>query len=54
MGKNEKGQLQSWNILTYNPKTTDVDEHIDLINTLVKIPLLLHSIANPGPHTTHS
>ena len=27
-------QLQSWNILSFNPKTTDVDEHIDLINTL--------------------
>ena len=23
-----------WNILPFNPKTTDVDEHIDLINTL--------------------
>ena len=23
-----------WNILSFNPKTTDVDEHIDLINTL--------------------
>ena len=26
--------MQSWNILSFNPKTTDVDEHIDLINTL--------------------
>ena len=26
--------LQSWNILSFNPKTMDVDEHIDLINTL--------------------
>ena len=34
MGKNEKRQLQSWNILSFNPKTMDVDEHIDLINTL--------------------
>ena len=25
---------RSWNILSFNPKTTDVDEHIDLINTL--------------------
>ena len=31
----EKGdQLQSWNILTFDPQKTDVDEHIDLINTL--------------------
>ena len=27
-------QLQSWNILLFDPKNTDVDEHIDLINTL--------------------
>ena len=33
-GKMKKEQLQSWNILSFNPKTTDVDEHIDLINTL--------------------
>ena len=33
-GKTKREQLQSWNILTFNPKTTDVDEHIDLINTL--------------------
>ena len=33
-GKMEREQLQSWNILSFNPKTTDVDEHIDLINTL--------------------
>ena len=26
--------MQSWNILSFNPKTTDVDEDIDLINTL--------------------
>ena len=26
--------MQSWNILSFNPKTTDVDEQIDLINTL--------------------
>ena len=31
MGKNEK---RTWNILSFNPKTTDVDEHIDLLNTL--------------------
>ena len=30
----KREQLQSWNILLFNPKTTDVDEHIDLINTL--------------------
>ena len=26
--------MQSWNILTFDPQKTDVDEHIDLINTL--------------------
>ena len=33
-GKTKKEQLQSWNILSFDPKKTDVDEHIDLINTL--------------------
>ena len=33
-GKTKREQLQSWNILSFNPKATDVDEHIDLINTL--------------------
>ena len=33
-GKMKREQLQSWNILSFNPKTTIVDEHIDLINTL--------------------
>ena len=33
-GKTKREQLQSWNILSFSPKTTDVDEHIDLINTL--------------------
>ena len=33
-GKMKREQLQSWNILSFNPKTTDVDEHVDLINTL--------------------
>ena len=33
-GKTKREQLQSWNILSFNPKTTDVDEYIDLINTL--------------------
>ena len=32
--KTKREQLQSWNILSFYPKTTDVDEHIDLINTL--------------------
>ena len=32
--KTKREQLQSWNILSFNPKTTDVEEHIDLINTL--------------------
>ena len=30
----KREQLQLWNILPFNPKTTDVDEYIDLINTL--------------------
>ena len=30
----KREQLQSWNILSFDPKNTDVDEHIDLINTL--------------------
>ena len=29
----KREQLQSWNILSFNPKNTDVDEHINLINT---------------------
>ena len=33
-GKTKREQLQSWNILSLDPKKTDVDEHIDLINTL--------------------
>ena len=33
-GKTKKEQLQSWNILSFDPKNTDVDEHIDLIITL--------------------
>ena len=33
-GKTKREQLQLWNILSFNPKTTDVVEHIDLINTL--------------------
>ena len=33
-GKTKREQLQSWNILSFNPKTTDVDKHINLINTL--------------------
>ena len=33
-GKTKREQLQSWNIPSFNPKTTDVDKHIDLINSL--------------------
>ena len=33
-GKTKREHLQSWNILSFNPKTMNVDEHIDLINTL--------------------
>ena len=32
--KTKRDQLQLWNILTFDPQKTDVDEHIDLINTL--------------------
>ena len=32
--KPKREQLQSWNNLSFNPKTMDVDEHIDLINYL--------------------
>ena len=34
MGKNEKRTVTIMEYLSFNPKTTDVDEHIDLINTL--------------------
>ena len=34
MEKTKREQLQSWNILLFDPKKKDVDEHIDLINTL--------------------
>ena len=30
----KREQLQLWNILSFDPKNTDVDKHIDLINTL--------------------
>ena len=33
-GKTKREKLQSWIILSFDPKKTDVDEHIDLINTL--------------------
>ena len=33
-GKTKRDQLQSWNILTFDPQKTDTDEHIDLIKTL--------------------
>ena len=33
-GKTKQDQLQSWNILAFNPQKMDVDEHVDLINTL--------------------
>ena len=33
-GKIKREQLQSWNILSFDPKRTDVDEQKDLINTL--------------------
>ena len=33
-GKTKRDQLQSWNILTFDLQKTNIDEHIDLINTL--------------------
>ena len=33
-GKTKRDLLQSWNIPTFDPQKNDVDEHIDLINTL--------------------
>ena len=33
-GKTKREQLQSWNVLSFNPQKMDVDEHLDLINTL--------------------
>ena len=33
-GKTKREQLQSWNILSFDPEKTDVDKHIDLINTI--------------------
>ena len=33
-GKTKGEQLQSWNILTFDPQKMDIDEHIDLIDTL--------------------
>ena len=33
-GKIRREQLQSWNILTFDPEKMDIDEHIDLVDTL--------------------
>ena len=33
-GKSKQEQLQSWNILMFDPQKMDVDEHIDLVDTL--------------------
>ena len=33
-GKTKRDQLQSWNILSFDPPKTDVDKHIDLIHAL--------------------
>ena len=33
-GKTKRDQLQSWNILMFDPQKMDIDEHIDLIKTL--------------------
>ena len=33
-GKTKRDQLQSWNILMFDPQKMDIDEHVDLINIL--------------------
>ena len=33
-GKPKQEQLQSWNILTFDPQKMDIDEYVDLIDTL--------------------
>ena len=33
-GKTRREQLQSWNMLMFDPQKMDIDEHIDLANTL--------------------
>ena len=33
-GKTKRDQLKSWNILPFDPQKMDIDEHVDLINTL--------------------
>ena len=33
-GMTRREQLQSWNIVTFDPQKMDVDEHIDLVDTL--------------------
>ena len=33
-GKTKRGQLQSWNNLSFDPQKTDIDEQIDLVLTL--------------------
>ena len=42
----KREQLQSWNILSFNPMSTDVDEHIDLkmlcCSNVVQVPLSLN------------
>ena len=34
MNRSKFKDLTTWNILSFDPKNTDVDDHIDLINTL--------------------
>ena len=34
MGKTKRDQLQSWNIPSFDPQKIEVDEHINLLNTL--------------------
>ena len=45
----KRDQLQSWNILTFDPQKTDVDEHIDLINMLDSIYKLALFINGAAP-----
>ena len=42
-------QLQSWNILLFDPKKTDIEEHIDLINTLGDMVHINRTVLNTAP-----
>ena len=61
-GKTKWDQLLSWNILIFDPQKTNVDEHIDLINTLgdmlgqteeLKMGKIHRYNAHYNPNTSH-